>query len=231
MAIDDVYRLSIIAGGPAGQLINTYHFRMKTAPNPTEAQWNTVATDCKEIYRLLQQNSTVYNMWRAVQVRGLDVSYTARPCKATGGALFEAIFTTLTSGGASNFDDLPHQCAQVTTLRTAQVGRTRRGRIYAFGFSEQDQDAGVWTGTLTTAITTAWATFLGKYGNNSPTDPNFQLGVWSNRLATGCTPGPDGRLQPGASTPSPEAAFAAVTTSVVRNIVRTQRRRVAGVGS
>lgn len=231
MAIDDVYRLSIIAAGPAGQLINTYHFRMKTAAEPSESQWQAVAIDCKDIYRLSQQASTVYQMWRAVQVRGANVSYTARPCKATGGNLYESIFVTNTTGGASNFDDLPAQCAQVTTLRTAQVGRSRRGRIFAFGFSEFEQDAGVWTPALMTAISAAWTTFLGEYGSSSPTDPNFQLGIWSNRIATGCTPNASGTLVPGASTPSPETAFAPVTSTVVRNIVRTQRRRVAGVGS
>lgn len=231
MAVDDVYRLSIIAGAPAGQLINTYHFQMKSETEPTESQWAAVAVDCKEIYRVLQATQVVYNMWRAVQVRGDEVSYVTRPCKATGGRLFEAIFTSLTAGGAGAVQMLPPQCAHVTTLRTAQVGRSRRGRIFGFGFCEPDQDAGTWTASITTAVTAAWTTFLAKYGSVSPTDPNFQLGVWSNRIATGCTPNAAGTLVPGASSPSPQTAFAPVTTTVVRNIVRTQRRRVAGVGS
>lgn len=231
MAIDDVYRLSIICSGRGGQMINTYHFRRKVAAEPTESDWQQVAVRCKDIYRLQQQVSTVYISWRAVQVRGANVSYTARPCKATGGNLFEAIFTSLTTGGQSDFDDLPPQCAHVTTLRTNQVGRSRRGRVYAFGFGENDQEGGSWNATLQTAVAANWTTFLGFYGNASPTDPNFQLVVWSNRIATGCTPDNNGRLQPGASTPSPETASAPVTATVPRSTVYTQRRRVAGVGS
>jgi hypothetical protein len=230
MATDDVYKLTVSAQSSAGIAMNNYHFRMKTSGEPTEATFQQAAVDCKDIFRVNQSNSFTYIGWRAVQVRGSGVSYDARPCLITGGKLFESIFTSNTTGGNSGSFALPPQCAQVTTLRTGVVGRAYRGRIYSFGWSESDQTMGTIEPATMTLISTGWTTFLGKYGNTSPTDPNLQLVVWSHRIASGCVPHAETGKLVHRDDPRPLDAAAVVTAVTPRNTVFTQRRRVRGVG-
>lgn len=229
MAVDDVYRLSIVTNYLGSVMMNTYAFRVKQEAEPTDAQFSTLATDCKELHRLQQVDDVVYKTWRAVQVRGANVSYTTRPCLATGGRLVEGVFTTQTTGSDANPDILPPQCALVTTLRSTEIGRSRRGRIYAYGYSETLQNAGTWSTTHQGAVNTAWTTFMAKYNATTGTDPNFQLGIWSHTLASGCRMQPDGstaQTQP----PSPSTAFAGCVSHLVRPTVFSQRRRTTGVG-
>jgi len=229
MAVDDVYKLTVNAQAPGGVFQNTYAFKVKSVPDLTQANFQTLADLTKEIWRPNQRSTTTYTSWRATQVRGGTVSYPGGGCDRTGGLFFEGSFTGTVQGGLSG-DVLPPQCSMVVTLNTGVTGRRYRGRIFGFSQVELNQDDGVWIGTHITAMTTAWSNYLLAVGN-SGTNPNFQLGIWSERIATGCVPNPNPppkhlHVEEG----NPAAAFTNVASFTVRSIVYNQRRRTRGVG-
>jgi len=229
MALDDVYKMTINAQAPGGFFQNTYAFRLKTATDPVQANFQTLADLIKEIYRPTQRSTMSYTSWRATQVRGGTVHYPGGGCEREGGLFWEGTFTGTVQGGSSG-DALPPQCAMVTTLNTGITGRRFRGRIYAFSQLELNQDDGVWIGTHITAVTTAWTTFMAAVGLTG-TNPQFTLGIWSERQATGCVPNPNPpptHLHVDAGDPA--TAFNPVTSFTVRSVVYNQRRRTRGVG-
>jgi hypothetical protein len=229
MAVDDVFKLTVTAQGGGGYYQNTYSFRSKTEPALTTAAWQTVADATKEIFRVTQRSTVVYQSWRAVQVYGAGVTYGPSPCERSGGSYFEGSFTGTTQGGASG-DALPPQSAMVVTLNSGKTGRRFRGRVYAFGQTEVNQDDGLWIASHVTAITTAWNTYMGLVGPTG-SNPNVQLGIFSERIATGCVPNPN---PPPAlinvDAPLPAQAFTPVVSFTVKGIVYNQRRRTRGVG-
>jgi hypothetical protein len=231
MAVDDVYQLTVTAQGSAGFFQNTLAFSMIDAANPTPATAAVLASDWKEVHRAAQHTSIIYRSWRLRQVRGTGVVWpTGSSCQPEGGLLIEGNFTTSNAGGAP-LDILPSQCAMVVTLKTGQIGRRKRGRVYVYGFTEDGTSGGTWSSAHLAAMETAWGTFMGKYSPGSAGN-HFQLGVWSFRTASGCEPNPDRkvgghiRVDP----PAPLVAYTPVQTHVIRNVVYTQRRRVTGVG-
>jgi len=233
MATNDVWKLSCIGVVGTSTGMVGAHFRLKAAtPEPTNAALAAVAQDFIQVFRPVQTTPWAWRTWKAVEVRSSRVSYTTRPCLATGGRGEEGTFTTNNGGNSLGSATLPHQCAMVTTLKTQLIGRARRGRVFCPGLPEEMQTDGLWSGAAITAATTAWATFMTKYGfSPTGTDPLFEYGVWSMRIATGCTPRkqpPYGMEQVGVA--NPDDAFTGITAVVPRSTVHTQRRRVAGVG-
>lgn len=229
MALGDVYKMTINAQAPGGFFQNTYAFEAKAAPDLTQANFQTLADALKEIWRPNQRSTTSYTNWRATQVRGGTVSYPGGGCERTGGLFWEGTFTGTAQGGLSG-DVLPPQCAMVVTLNTGITGRRFRGRVYGFSQVELNQDDGVWIGTHIVAMTTAWNTFMAAFGLTG-TNPNFRLGIWSERIATGCVPNPNpppAHLHVDAGDPT--IAFNPVVSFTVRSIVYNQRRRTRGVG-
>jgi len=230
MAIGDVYQLQLHYSYSGQRLMNTLAFRMETAPDPVEATFAALATDWKDIFVTQQSTGVTYISWLAQQVRGGTVSYTDHPCQRTGGRRLEGLFTGSLVGTGSG-DGLPPQCAWVTTLYTGFSGRTKRGRFYLGGLPESLQAGGTWNSASVTSYQTQWGTQLAQYGT-SGTDPNFRLGVWSMRIATGCavrTTPPYG-LAP-VDSPDESTAFAYVTSATVRSTVFSQRKRTIGVGT
>lgn len=229
MAIDDVYALTLNQTYAGQQIMNTLHFRMKTAPDPNDAQLQALATDWKDFFRTQQCDALSYTGWVAQQVRGGDVSYVAKPCARTGGRRLEGLFTGLLPGAYTG-EGLPPQCALVTTLYTGLSGRSRRGRHYLGGIAEARQTAGTYLNTELTTYTTAWAAQLAQF-TPAGTDPNFALGVWSFTIASGCTARkepPWGMASTGTSLPN--MAFNPVDRVVPRAIVYSQRKRTIGRG-
>lgn len=229
MAIDDVFRLTIQCAFSSNIYMNTYHFRSKREPAMTVSDFQTLADRIKETVRPTQMNSISYTYWRAIQVYGAGVTWPSGECRPEGGLTFDGVFTGTTTGSNVTGDVLPPQCALVETLVTGQVGRRKRGRIYHFGFGEGDQAAGVWVSALLTPVRTALTTFFGLHSVTG-TNPDFTIGVWSFRTASGCTPNPNGPGHIQVNTPAPQLAFTPCTTYRLNDTVFTQRRRVRGVG-
>jgi hypothetical protein len=229
MAVGDVYRLTIEAIGLGHQFINTYAFTMKNSLDPTEAEAGNLATSMKEITRLAQHSTIQWRSWKLQQVFGGDVTVVPDECRRDGGRILVGTFSTNINGGVSSGDMLPPQCAMVWTISTGLAGRRRRGRSYMYGFPETAQANGTWFPAHFTAMQTALNTIYGLYGS-AGSDPAWLLGVWSERVATGCrVTGSPPRLA-NVETPHPELAFNMSTSYVLRPNVHTQRRRALGVG-
>jgi hypothetical protein len=227
VAIGDVYRLSVVAQGQGSLYMNTYAMVQEVA-SVTQADFVSLADAIKESMRLLQNSTVSYRSWRAVQVRGGDVAPVATECRRTGGAVFEAAFTGSVNGGVSG-DALPPQSAFVVTQNTGKVGRRFRGRTYHFGFTETDQQAGLWLAGLINTATTNLNNLVTLYGA-AGTSPTWTLGVWSERIATGCRPDPITGQITNVDPPNLIGAFSPITGLTVRSTVFTQRRRTLGVG-
>ena len=229
MAVDDVYQLQLRSVYAGQQLMNTLHFRTKTAADPTPATALLLADDWKNAFRTAQVTTFNYSSWLLQQVRGGTVSYTNRPCLRDGGIRIEGAFTGAVAGAVVG-DGMPPQSAIVTTLSTGFSGRRRRGRLYLPGFQEQDQSAGQLIPGAVTFMQSLWATQMGKFGPGG-SNATWQLGIWSMRTATGCAPRgvpPWGMIN--VDPPDPAAAYLDVTTATPKAIVYSQRRRTIGVG-
>lgn len=230
MAIDDVFILTTTANQLGSLRQNSLAFIATTETDPSVGIFAPIAADIKELYRLLQSNTVTYTTWRARQIAGAGVTWpdTGSNCFPTGGEFFEAAFSGSVTGADPAAEVLPPQCALVTTLRSGLVGRSHRGRVYGYGWTEAQQAAGVWSAGLLTSLDTAWNSFLTEYAVAAPVS-GYRLGVWSTRIASGCRVNRDGtheRTGPA----QPEIAFTPVTSHINRTTVFTQRRRVTGHG-
>lgn len=231
MADDDVWLLTVSAAQFGNLRQNTLAFIESGAATPDAAGFATLAIAMKELNRTRQSSTVTYTGWRARQIAGAGVVYpeTGTDCTPVGGLFFEGLFTSNQTGeGVSDGDALPPQCALVTKIYSGLIGRSHRGRHYAFGFSEGNQSGGTWTSGLLTPTAASWTSFFGLYGPGAAV-ATWQLGIWSTVIATGCRRNPDGshtRIAP----PHPELAFTTATGFVQRSTVFTQRRRVTGVG-
>lgn len=229
MAIDDVYQVSVRSTASSQVYMNGLAF-VRTSADPVDAAMlTTLASAIKEIHRTYQAPGLTYTTWQARQVRGTNVTYpTGSDCTPEGGLFFDGLLSgSLVGSGVGEL--LPHQCSLVTTLRTGQIGRRKRGRFYSPGYSENDQAVGLWNPSLITAIQGQWNAFLAIYSVVAPTS-GWRVGVWSVREATGCIPHPTERGHLRIDPPNEDEAFTPINGSITRGLVYTQRRRVIGVG-
>jgi hypothetical protein len=229
MAVDDIYRWAGTATMTNHTFMNTYAFRLKVATDPSEAAMATLAEDLKELIRPAQAPACSWYQWTLNQLWGNNMTILGSTCKRDGGKQFGGIFTGTLTGGQVTTETLPPQCAAVVTLQTGLIGRRKRGRVYFFGLCEPDQTGGIFSSTFMTPMTTRLNTFMNKYRQGG-TSPDFTLGVWSERIASGCIPNPNGKGHIPQDSPHPEQAFQSVVGYTLRNIVYTQRRRTYGVG-
>lgn len=229
MATGDVYRLTIVARYRDNIYMNNYAFKWIGTGDPSNAQLTDLADDCKELGRPDQSNQVTYTEWRAVQLWGTGMATEPPDCKRTGGRAFAGAFTGTTAGGDNATDQLPPQCALVTTIVTEFAGRRRRGRIYFFGYGEPAQANGTWNPIITGQLQTRWVAFMGQYSDDG-TSAEWRQGVWSEREASGCEYNPASGELENVDPPSPDTAFTPMVSVLVRTTVHTQRRRVLGVG-
>jgi hypothetical protein len=229
MAVDDVFKVTISSTGQGSVYQNTYHVRMKTEPPATEALFATFVTDAIAMVRSYQVSTISYTQWEAVQQWGAGMVLGPETCQRSGGLAFGAGLSGLP--GISISEGLPPQAALVLTWITGFAGRRRRGRTYVGGQPETVQNDGLWMSTHITDMTTKLNAFLAIYKVTTGTSPNLTLGIWSERTASGCVPGP---RPPGGhvsvDTPHPELAFTPISSGVVRPTVYSQRRRTRGAG-
>lgn len=229
MATDDIYRLTVLAQFLGSVHMNNYAFRMKSGADPTVSDVTTLANATASITRPTQSGSLLWTTWSFTQLWGSGMVPLQDECRRDGAKVVIGNFPAAWAGQGGVGDPLPPQCAMVFTLGTGLAGRRRRGRSYLFGFIETQQASGSWTTVHATAIQTALNTYYALYGT-AGTDPQFQLGVWSERRASGCWYDPGQKKVVNVETPHPEDAFNPSTGYNLRTIVYTQRRRTLGVG-
>jgi hypothetical protein len=231
MAVDDVWLVTVNATQYGNLRQNTLAFIATTENDPTLGAFSPLAVAMKDLYRPQQNSSVNYTSWKARQIAGTGVTWpeTGSDCSPSGGLYFEQNFSAPTSGGAvGDGDGLPPQCALVTTLRTGLIGRSHRGRHFAYGFGETHQIGGTWQASLITPTNTAWTAFFTSFAVPAPAS-GYRLGIWSTVIASGCRRLPDGshvRFDQS----HPELAFSAAESFINRSTVYTQRRRVTGHG-
>jgi hypothetical protein len=230
MAVDDVYQLTLQQLYAGQKIQNSLHFARKSEDDPTQPDCLALAQDWVTALKAHQSPEVTHTGWRVQQVKGGTVSYGV-DCARDGGLVFEGVYATAQLGLHSSANGMPPQCAIVTTLRTGFAGRRRRGRFYFSGWGEIQNEAGTVVPGFVTELQTMWNAQLAQYSGPG-TDPQWSLGVWSQRIATGCEPAaaPPHALV-NVDTPNPNDAFRAVTETIVRNIVYGQHKRTIGVGA
>jgi hypothetical protein len=228
MAVGDVYRLTLQSVFQGQTYLNTWAFTMRSSPDPVASDVLTLANAFKNAFLTRQSNLLTFQTWTFRQLFGGSVVPIQDECRRDGGLVLAGNVSG-TSVGSVSTDALPPQCAMVWTLGTGQAGRRRRGRSYAYGFTESDQAAGVWAAAALSSVTTGLNTLFGLYGP-AGTDPQFLLGVWSERTAAGCEYRGTPPSLVNVDTPHPELAFNMATGYQLRPTVYNQRRRTIGVG-
>ena len=229
MAVDDVYKVTLNAGGQGSIYQNVFNLQTKLAGDPTPANFSTFVTDWLASCRNEQSSSVTYTHWDAVQQWGPNMSIDAPKCRRLNAKQFTGVISPGVGGNSNQV--LPPQSAMVVTWVTGTAGRRKRGRTYLFGLCEDQQDAGLWGSAFLLGQTSRITTFSNIYKDDTGTSPNFTLGIWSERTASGCvpaTPPQKGHVQ--LDTPHPELAFTPISGFVLRDTVYTQRRRTRGVG-
>jgi len=229
MPAGDVYRILTFGTSLSQQVMNTLAVQVIGAAEPVSGDYGLLASDWKTALQPWQHSSTLWTTWQARQLWGAGMSIDAPKCRRLGGKVFAGLISAPLQGAMGLNQPLPPQCSAVVTQVTGTIGRRKRGRIYVFGLGEQDQSGGLWDSAFVTNITGSLTTFFNKYKSGG-TSPNFMLGVWSERTASGCVPNPNGKGHIQVDTPNPDVAFTPITSYSFRPTVFTQRRRTLGVG-
>lgn len=206
MAIDDVWRVSIVATQFGSELRNVLHFRNRSGSGNIATLAAALRDNVVDGPYTGAVSDTVG--FRSIQCRSL-IPY---------GNQLDLNFSM---AGTRTDDANANQIAAVVTLKTVSASRRKRGRMYVYGTSVADIDA--LTGLFTSAHMTrvgALVTALEAYIDETDTD--WDLGVWSRINGEELPPFP----------PTPViAGFENVTQFIARNNPGTFRTRRIGRGS
>jgi hypothetical protein len=215
----------------AQNLLNILHFRRIADVGPaTVAELLALGNAIKEVQRPSQHNNITYRDYTATQVAGPGVSYGVVDCRQAGGALISTAASGTIIGGVA-VDALPSKDCIVATLRTAQRGRSRRGRVYTGGLPEDAQTNGLVNAGVVTTVQTAWDAFRAIYGAGG-SSTLWRWVVFSRVIASGCVADPSVRHHPLTHIRDGDqlGASAEITSVVVRSLVYSQRSRTVGHG-
>lgn len=124
----------------------------------------------------------------------------------------------LTGGGTQTGDSLPSFCAGLLSLRTGLTGRSRVGRIYVPGVSEDLSSNSRLEGAYTSVLQSLGSTLLARYGP-SGSFAHCRIGVFSRKLGAVRNPGPPPSISYNLS------GWTQVTSFIARNEVATMRKR------
>jgi hypothetical protein len=171
MALNDVYALGIEMQDPLTLFtcLNLLHFREGEAglilDTPEEDLVGAFITECQTSYLTLVHGR--YNLVRYFVKRlPADVISYEQAVTSTGGAL----------GG----DMLPPQISGVLSLRTANLSRRGRGRIYLPPTAEANSSAeGRPTGPFIAEVATFMSDLLEGMSDITLSHKDWYLGVWS----------------------------------------------------
>lgn len=229
MASGDTYKLTLSATVASNIFQNVWAARWISESAIAEADFTELANDLKDAWRTSQASAIVYTEWHALQLWGSGMSVPTTGCTRDGGTTWAGVLSGTLTGADVTAELLPHQSAIVVTLTTGFAGRRRRGRSYGFGFTENANNSGLVTTGVQATIVTAFNALKAEYFDNG-TSAKWELGVWSERTASGCVTNPLTGEHTRVDTPSPSTAFTPITNYKLRDRFRTQRRRVLGVG-
>lgn len=209
MAIGDVYRIAYVGTWNGQQVVNVFHFKMKSNAEPVSTAATYLTTALYSLYKAYAQNTVTWNLVQgrklSVPLEGLDYNL---PTPQTG---------------AINSVAQPMTHAVVVSLRTQYAGRRYRGRVYLPGLASTQ----ISNGTLITATRNSVQTYfddiiaaVGASGSNS----DLQLGVFSRVI---------GEVKDGAGhiTAYNLSGFTPLTSTIVRINLGSMRTRAIGKGA
>ena len=192
MALNSHYRLSVVGSALDQTIVNTFHFKQ------VSATITSGLTPPNEIIRLWTTGSPPTPMTAylgclpgAYSARELVVINVTDPLES-GSAQVAGL------GSRGSGPMCPPQCSSLLSLRTIGRGRSYRGRTYIGPVLESDQDNGVMTLGIQSALTQLAFTIGASY-----TGLEFDWVVYSRLLDSSQR----------------------VTTTIVRTFIATQRRR------
>lgn len=209
MAIGDVYRIAYTGTWNGQQVVNVFHFKMKSTAEPVSTAASYLTTAFYSLYKAFCQNTCTWNLVQgrklSVPLEGIDYN----------------LPTPQTGASASVAQPMTH--AVVVSLRTQYAGRRYRGRVYLPGL----YGALMSNGTLLTATRNSIQTYfddmiaaVGANGSNS----DLQLGVFSRVI---------GEVKDGSGhiTAYNLSGFTPLTSSIVRINLGSMRTRAIGKGT
>lgn len=205
-AIGDIVQIVVPYVGPPGTLINDFGFVCVTSVSDG---LNNLAN----AFNTAMVKNSSGGLLHPVADDYVVSSVVAEDVKPGTAASVEITITPV--AGFLAADPLPPQCSAVLSWRTALKGRAYRGRTYLPPSTEDAQSNGNWTSGALTDFNATITHLLEVFGP-SGTNGDWRLAVIS-RVLNGVT-----RVTPVATQ---------VTSGSVDSRVRTQRRRVLGVGS
>lgn len=204
--VGDLAEVRFRWSGPGGIAENTFGFKCKLADAGGIANLGSVFATA------LAKNTSgglLYNMTSDYSSSELLVE-DVKP-----GTVATVSVTYATVSGTSGVDSLPPQCAVLFSLYTGTKGRSYRGRFYRPGIAEDQTGHGVLSAGMVTSMQTIAAQLMAVFGP-SGSDTHWQLVVISRFLNKVKRATPVGTE---------------VDAIALDTYVRTQRRRVLGVGS
>jgi hypothetical protein len=232
----DVYEVVTTQTFSGSTLLNVIHVELLIdITSGAQAKFQTLADDLKDMNRVVQASSLAYTTWKAVQVSGNGVTYSATTCRRSGGDIYEGNHTGTLTGANVSGAPASSFMALVSALKTGLAGRSRRGAVYVGGLdtnSLSGSDRDYWSTTVLTTLGTAQTTFFNKYKADGGTSPDFTWVVWSKFIASGCkyVPAVPKWHYEHVQDPSHSTSAAAVTSVTPRSLVVPMRRRKEGRG-
>ena len=207
MPFNDIYRMRIYQSQITSQVVNVMHF-VQDDPLVTRGGLELAQDFVTNLTTTFKARASIATSFLYVEVE--------RIVPLTGGPV-TVNFPGGTVGGVSG-GLASATLAEVVTIYSERGGRRGRGRIYLATPSTDASSAtdGQWTSTQT-ARTQAFATAMVNRYVAAGKPIGWALGVWSRA---------SGPVLP----PWSSSQFARATGLVVRNTIRTQRRRQRGVG-
>lgn len=204
MAQGDTWRIAMTGTLLGQQYVNIFHGQLISGAGDITGLVHALETD---LYTPLL--ASLGDAWSLSLARCTKMAYPEE--------VFEHALSLV--GAISVQEELPPQCSLVVTWRTGYAGRSRRGRTYLAGFTENNAANGEW-GTGAVSLWQGYVDdFVAAYGLGG-TSADYQFGVWSEKLG-----------HPTLTTYSVANGYRPITAGVVRPIVYNQRRRTIGVGA
>lgn len=204
MAIDDIFRFSIVGTGEQEQeLVNVLHYKQLDAlilDSPGEDLVQAFQTDAEALFSACFGSGCAI---RQYEVRGVtDPTYG-----------FDLVLSSPVAGGLGG-ESWPPQDTSLIKWSTGLIGRSFRGRSYVWPATEGHQNSGrISSGLRTNLVAYADAAVL--IGDGIATS-RWVMGVLST-VHNGV--------------PRAEPLFTPVVEGIVRDFVYTQRRRHSQVGA
>jgi len=170
-AVGDMYQVRVKGFNQQQEVNNVFHFSVVAPVDDVDLRLIQVLIQCYVMHLLPQTNSNmVYDtvVWKRVA--------------PTLGPEFVSSFPP-SSNGAVVGDPLPSYVAAVNSIRTAQGGKSHRGRFFLSGFGESNSLGQTMTGPTRDAIIAFIACVVtGFITGSGPGTLFFKLGVYSRKL-------------------------------------------------